>query len=460
MLTKDIITDIYKKIPKTNVLSSIEERYVYSFDASDIQSVEKLPEAVVFVETIEQVQEIVKIANKYKTPIICRGAGTNTVGACVPTHGGIILNFSKMNKILEINTVNMTARVQPGVIVGDLQNEVEKQGLYYPPDPSNLKISTIGGSVAQNSAGARSFKYGTTKDYVVELAVVMANGELIHTGANTIKNATGYNLGSIFVGSEGTLGIVVEITVKLITKPETDRVLIAYFDSVDYAISAVNQILKKQICPTTIDFLDKNSIKTIEDFKHLGLLTGKEAALIIEIDGFQKVIDEQTDLIVSVLNQSCASFVKYSKTKEEAEDIWAARRASMAACTRLKPNVTTDDVVVPRENLAILAKGIQKICKKYDLMICLIGHVGDGSLHPQIPIDFNNKNEYENYKKAKTEIYELTAKLGGIISGEHGIGLTKKPYLSKVVDSGAISYMRQIKKIFDPNNILNPYKIF
>ena len=198
MLTRNVITDIYKKIPKENVLSSLEERYVYSFDSSDVQSVEKLPEAVVFVESVEQVLSIVKIANKHKTPIICRGAGTNTVGACVPTNGGIILNFSKMNKILEINSVNMTARVQPGVIVGDLQNEVEKVGLYYPPDPSNLKISTMGGSVAQNSAGARSFKYGTTKDYVVELAVVMANGELIRTGANTIKNATGYNLGSVF----------------------------------------------------------------------------------------------------------------------------------------------------------------------------------------------------------------------------------------------------------------------
>ena len=460
MLTRNIITDIYKKIPKENVLSSLEERYVYSFDSSDVQNVEKLPEAVVFVESVEQVQSIVKIANKHKTPIICRGAGTNTVGACVPTNGGIILNFSKMNKILEINSVNMTARVQPGVIVGDLQKEVEKVGLYYPPDPSNLKISTMGGSVAQNSAGARSFKYGTTKDYVVELAVVMANGELIGTGANTIKNATGYNLGSVFVGSEGTLGIVVEITVKLITKPEADRVLMAYFDSVDSAIIAVNQIIKKQICPTTIDFMDKNSLKTIEEFKPLGLLTDNEAALIIEVDGFEKVINDQISLITSVLNQNKAVYVKCSSTKEEADKIWMARRSSMAACTRLRPNVTTDDVVVPLKNLAILAKGIQKICEKYDLLICLIGHVGDGSLHPQIPIDFNDKKEYENYKKAKAEIYDLTAKLGGIISGEHGIGLTKKPYLSKVVDSGAISYMRQIKKVFDPNNILNPYKIF
>lgn len=459
MLTKNVVKDLYRKFPAKNILSAPEERYVYSFDASDIRKVENLPEAVVFVETIEQVQTLVKIANKHNRPIICRGAGTNTVGACVPVHGGIILNFSKMNKILEINPVNMTARVQPGVIVGDLQNEVEKLGLYYPPDPSNLKISTMGGSAAQNSAGARSFKYGTTKDYIIDMLVVTADGNLIRTGSNTIKNASGYNLGSLFIGSEGTLGIIVEMTVKLITKPEASRVLMAYFDSVENAVGAVNQIIKKQISPTTIDFMDKNALKTVEAYKPSGLDTRKEAALIIEVDGFNTVINEQISLILSILQQNNAS-VTCAENKAEAEKIWEARRSSMAACTRLRPNVTTDDVVVPRENLAILVKGVQKICQKYGLIMCLIGHVGDGSVHPQIPVDFNDTDEYTRYKKAKSEIYNLTAKLGGIISGEHGIGLTKKDFLPKVIDNGAISYMRQIKKIFDPNNILNPYKIF
>ena len=247
MLTKELITDIYKKIPGQNVLSEPEERYVYSFDASDIQEHVQLPDVVVFVESIEQVQEIVRIANKHKTPIICRGAGTNTVGACIPSHGGIVLNFSKMNKILEINPVNMTARVQPGVVVGELQKQVESLGLYYPPDPSNLKVSTMGGSVAQNSSGARGFKYGCTRDYVIDLLVVMSDGSLVRTGSNTIRNAAGYNLGSLFVGSEGTLGIVVEITVKLITKPEASEVLLAYFDTVEEAVNSVNQIIKKQI---------------------------------------------------------------------------------------------------------------------------------------------------------------------------------------------------------------------
>lgn len=461
MLTKSLIKELNNTLPCNNVLSEIEERYVYSVDASNNPYVKtQLPDAVVFVETIEQVQQVVKIANKHMTPVVCRGAGTNTVGACVPTHGGIVLNFSKMNKILEINPVNMTAKVQPGVIVGDLQKEVEKLGLFYPPDPSNLKVSTIGGSIAQNSAGARCFKYGATKDYIIDMLVVMADGQLIRTGSNTIKNATGYNLGSLFIGSEGTLGIVVEATVKLLTKPQASQVIMAYFDTVEDSISAVNKIIEKQICPTTIDFMDKNAIQTVEKFFPTGLLLNKEAALIIEIDGFKSTIEEQRQTICSTLRQYKASSIQFSTNEQEADNIWSARRSSMGACAKLKPNVTTDDVIVPRENLAKLVNGIQEICDRHNLTACMVGHVGDGSIHPQIPIDYNNKDEYKHYKIAKSEIYNLTIKLGGIISGEHGIGLEKKAYISKVVEGGALDYMRLIKKTFDPKNILNPYKIF
>lgn len=460
MLTDNLIKELNKALPKENILSDEAERYVYSFDASNNQQNKALPDAVVFVENIEQVLKVVKIANEQMTPIICRGAGTNTVGACVPTHGGIVLNFSKMNKILEINPENMTAKVQPGVVVGDLQKAVEKQGLFYPPDPSNLKISTIGGSIAQNSAGARCFKYGATKDYIIDMLVVMANGELIRTGSNTIKNATGYNLGSIFIGSEGTLGIVVEATIKLIPKPEETQVIMAYFDTVEDSIYAVNKIIEKQVFPATIDFMDKNAIQTVEKFYPTGLLCDKESALIIELDGYNTEISRQRETICEILRTNNAANIQYSRTKEEAEHIWAARRSSMAACTKLKPNVTTDDIIVPRSNLAKLVKGVQDICTRHNLTVCLVGHVGDGSVHPQIPIDYNNKDEYKHYKIAKSEIYQLTARLGGIISGEHGIGLEKKAYISQVVDGGALGYMRQIKKIFDPKNILNPYKIF
>lgn len=461
MLTNNLIRELNRTLPKDSVLTELEERYVYSVDALNNPNIKTdVADAVVFPESIEEVQQIVKIANKHMTPIICRGAGTNTVGACVPVHGGIILNFSKMNKILEINPENMTAKVQPGVVVGDLQKEVEKRGLFYPPDPSNLIVSTIGGSIAQNSAGARCFKYGATKDYVIDMLVVMADGQLIRTGSNTIKNATGYNLGSLFIGSEGTLGIVVEATVKLVTKPQASQVIMAYFDKIEDSISVVNKIIEQQICPTTIDFMDKNALRTVEEFYPTGLLTDKDCALIIEIDGYNSVVEAQRTLICQILRENNASKVQYSTNKSEAENIWSARRSSMPACAKLKPNVTTDDVIVPRENLSKLIKGIQEICTRHNLTICMVGHVGDGSVHPQIPIDFADKEEYRHYKIAKSEIYHLTVKLGGIISGEHGIGLEKRPYIAHVIEGGALNYMRQIKKIFDPKNILNPYKIF
>ncbi len=461
MLTSTLIKELNKVLPAKDILSSIEERYVYSVDASNNpQYKTTMPDAVVFVENIEQVQKIVQIANKQMIPIICRGAGTNTVGACVATPGGIILNFSKMNKILEINPKNLTARVQPGVIVGDLQKEVEKIGLFYPPDPSNLKVSTIGGSIAQNSAGARCFKYGATKDYIIDMLVVTANAQLIRTGSNTIKNATGYNLGSLFIGSEGTLGIVVEATVKLIPKPESSQVIMAYFDTVEDSITAVNKIIENQLFPATIDFMDKNAIETVEKFYPAGLICDKDAALIIEIDGYETSLSHQRNTLCEILRENNAANIQYSTNTTESETIWNARRSSMAACTKLKPNVTTDDIIVPRNNLAKLVKGIQDICARHNLTVCLVGHVGDGSVHPQIPIDYNDKNEYKHYKIAKSEIYHLAVKLGGTLSGEHGIGLEKKAFISQVVEGGALDYMRQIKKLFDPNNILNPYKIF
>ena len=281
MLTENLLKELNKTLPDGSLCSDLEERYVYSFDASNPRNSDNIADAVVFIESVDDVVEVVKFANKHSIPIICRGAGTNTVGACRPVCGGIILNFSRMNKILNINASDMTVKVQPGVVIGDLQQEVEKLGLFYPPDPSNLKVSTIGGSIAQNSAGARCFKYGATKDYVIDMIVVTSDGKLLHTGSNTIKNAAGYNLGSLFIGSEGTLGIVVEATLKLIPKPESRKVIMAYFDKTIDAVCCVDNIISKKIFPSTIDFMDKNAMSTVEAFYPTGLLCDKEASLII-----------------------------------------------------------------------------------------------------------------------------------------------------------------------------------
>lgn len=458
--TEKFIKELKKELTPDNVLSTIEERYAYAQDASNLPSISKIPDAVVFVNNTADVVNVIKKAKKYKIPVICRGAGTNTVGACRAEHGGIILNFSKMNNIFEINKENMTAKVQPGVVLGDFQKAVEDLGLFYPPDPSNLRVSTIGGSIAQSSAGARTFKYGSTKNYVLDLEVVTAEGEILRTGSDTVKNATGYNLTSLFVGSEGTLGIITEATLKLIVKPESHKVLMAYFDKIEDAVKTVNMIIDQHITPATIDFMDSNAIKTVEQFYPANLLCDKEAALVIEIDGFKTSLDFQQKIIEDILMRCNASAIQVSHNEEEYNRIWTARRSSMGACAKLKPNVTTDDVIVPRNNLAKLVKGIQDICEKYRLTTCLVGHVGDGSVHPQIPIDYRDEDEYRRFKLAKSEIYDLTAQLNGLISGEHGIGADKRNAISKVVDGTALNYMREIKKVFDPNNILNPYKIF
>lgn len=459
-MNNKLISDLKKNLPSSNILYTLEERYAYAQDSSNSKEINNLPDAVIFVENTEQIQSVIKYANKNKIPVICRGAGTNVVGACKSVHGGIILNFSKMNKILEINRENMTATVEPGVVLGNLQKAVESQGLYYPPDPSNLAVSTIGGSIAQNSGGAKSFKYGTTKDYIINLKVVTANGEILQTGSNTIKNSTGYNLNTLFVGSEGTLGVVAEATLKLIPKPQCKKVIMAYFDTIQETVHCVNSIIEQNIFPATIDFMDKNAINTVEKFYPANLLTNKEAALIIEIDGLECTMEYQENIITGILKYSNASKIETSHNEEEYNKIWTARRSSMGACAKLKPNVTTDDVIVPREKLSKLVLGIREICKKYNLEVCMIGHIGDGSVHPQIPIDYSDEDEYKRYKLAKSEIYKLTASLGGILSGEHGIGIEKRDYIDKVINSVALDCMRKIKKVFDPNNILNPYKIF
>lgn len=461
MLTKNKIEEELEKfLPEDSILSSLEECYVYSQDGTNTRKSEKTSDVVIFPETIEEVQQVVKFANIHEIPVTARGAGTNLIGACLPDSGGIVMNFSKMNKIKRINKTDMTAIVQPGVVVGDLQKAVEEIGLFFPPDPSNLRVSTIGGAIAQSAGGPKTFKYGTTKDYVLGLKVVLADGSLMITGSNTIKNATGYPLSQIFIGSEGTLGIVVEATLKLIPKPETSRVMLAYFDSINDATISVNNIIDSKIFPSTIDFMDNNAINTVEKFYPANLATDKTAALIIEIEGSENSVIEDSNKLKEVLLKSKASGITISNTKEEYERIWTARRASFAATAKLRPDVVTDDMIVPRSNLPKLVEGINKICQKYQLQTCVIGHVGDGNVHPQIALNLEDKHEYANYIKAKEEMYKLTIELDGTLSGEHGIGSEKKKYIPMAIDKVALEYMKKIKVVFDPKNILNPDKIF
>lgn len=459
MLLKNSLEEIKTFIKPNNVLATLEERYCYSTDASNLEKNAQTPDLVVFVETIADVQKILQYANQHKIPVISRGAGTNMVGACVCSQGGIVLNFSKMNKILELNPEDMTIKVQPGVLLNDLKVEAEKQGLFYPPDPSNYKVSTIGGSIALSSGGALAFKYGTTKDYVLSLKIVTADGKLMTVGADTAKNSVGYHLAQLIVGSEGTLGVVVEATLKLIPKPLSYQLVVAYFDSINKAIQSVNNITNAHLYPASIDFMDKNSMMTVEKFIGCGLKQENECLLLIDLDSYSSKIEEEGNKVRDILIKNGAKEVNLLN-REQAELIWQARRSSYAATTRLAPDVVSDDVIVPRSKLSHLLNECNRLSKKYDLKLCIVGHVGDGNIHPQVALNLENEEEFRNYNSFKAELYSLVKELNGSISAEHGVGLEKKPYLENTIDSNAIEYMKLIKRVFDPNNILNPGKIF
>lgn len=456
----DLINNIIKIAGKDNVIFAEDEILVYSTDSTNIVNPEETADVVVFAVNTKQVSDIMKYASQNCIPVTARAAGTSLCGACLPKKGGIVLDFSKMNKIKEINKDNLYCIVEPGVVVEDLKKAVEEQDLFYPPDPSNLKVSMIGGSIGLSSGGPHTFKYGSTKDFIINLEIVTADGMVMHTGSSCSKDVTGYNLTQLFVGSEGTLGIITEATIRLIPKPEAKRIMLAYFDSLENTSQTVNDIISNLITPSVIDLMDKNTLQTIESFYPSGLLTDKEAALLIEIDGFKADLDSQYEKIIEICKNNKSSYIQTASTEEESERIWISRRSSFGATAKLAPNVVTEDVVVPRENIVPLVKGIQSICKKYNLKTCIMGHIGDGNIHPNIALDLRNKEELNNFLKAKTELFELALSLKGRLSGEHGIGCEKSYFIDKAIEAETLKYMKLIKKVFDPKNILNPGKIF
>lgn len=459
MLLKSEIDDI-KKCLNNEILTDSTELYCYAEDATNTRINLQSPDVVIFPETVQDVQKVVKYANERKIPIIARGAGTNMVGACTCPKGGIVLNFTKMNKILDFNTIDMTMTVQSGVVLDDIKKLAATEGLFYPPDPSNFKVSTIGGSIAQSSGGAMGFKYGTTKDYVLSLTVVMADGSIMKFGAKTIKDAVGYHLNQLIIGSEGTLAIVVEAELKLIPKPEAERTILVYYSKIEDAINGVDNILKAKVFPSTIDFMDKNSIVTVEKFKKCGLKTDMEAMLLINIDGFECSMEYQQELVMNALKNSGAELIEVANDEIQKEKVWSARRASFAATAQLAPDVVTDDIIVPRSRIAEMIVGTRNICNKYGLNVCMVGHLGDGNIHPQVALDLNDDVQFKNFQSAKSEIYKLVVDLGGTISAEHGIGIEKIDYLEELIGNSVVDKMRELKQLFDPNNILNPNKIF
>ena len=453
--------EIYKKIETIVRLEFVsdaeEDKICYSYDAAGGKS---LPDIVVRPGTAEEISKIIMLANEYFIPVIPRGSGSGFVGGSTPVSGGIVLVLTRMSKIIFVDEDNLTAEVEPGVITKKLQQEVEKAGLFYPPDPASLKFSTIGGNVAVNSGGPRAIKYGVTKDYILGLEAVLPTGEIIHTGVKTVKGVVGYDLTRLLIGSEGTLGVITKILLKLLPKPRKVRTALAIFPEVDDAARAVTEIIRSKIIPATLEFMDSTALQCVESYIEMGLPKNAGAMLLIEVDGDDDVVEKEIKQIDLLCNKYNAGQIVIAADDKEQEKLWAARRAISPALGRLKPTKINEDIVVPRNKIPSIIKRIRKIAADFNLTIINFGHAGDGNIHVNIMTDKHDKDEYERAEKAVKEIFSAVLDLEGTISGEHGVGLTKSPYIRMEVEPVALQKMKEIKKIFDPNNIMNPGKIF
>lgn len=458
MLSSQVKEKIIAIVTKENFSDSKTELLSYSYDSTP--NMQSMPDAVVSPRNSKEISEVVKICNDYKIPIIARGSGTNLCGGTCPVQGGIVLLFKHMNKILEIDEENLTATVQPGVVTDQLAKAVEAKGLFYPPDPGSMSVSMIGGNINENAGGLRGLKYGVTRDYVIALEIVLANGEIIRTGGKLAKDAAGYDLTRLFVGSEGTLGVITEATLKLLPIPDTKKTMLALYQDLEAAARSVSKIIANKIIPTTLEFLDQPTLKVVEDYVKIGLPTDVQAVLLIEQDGPAEVVDRDLKKIEQVCKQENAVSVQIAKTAEEAAALSMARRTALSALARLKPTTILEDATVPRSEVASMVKAIGQIAKKYNLHICTFGHAGDGNLHPTCPTDARNHDEMERVELAFAEIFDKAIELGGTITGEHGVGVMKAPYLEWKLGKGGIEAMKAIKQGLDPNNIMNPGKVF
>jgi len=456
MLSKTVKDELKAIVGEGRYFDNQEDLLMYSYDAFMVKA---MPEVVLLPVSTEEVSRIMKVASREKIPVTPRGAGTNLTGGSVPTRGGMTLAFTKMNRILDIDKENRNAVVQPGVINMEFQKELAKKGLYYPPDPGSMAVTTMGGNVAENAGGPRAVKYGVTKDYLLGLEVVLASGEVLRTGGKTLKNVTGYNLTQLFCGSEGTLGLITEMTLKLIPLPETKRTLQAAYKNMSDAGRTISKVFEIGILPVALEILDKTFINIIEDYTHLGLPREAEGLLLIEVDGPETAVVPQSERLTKLCQEMGAHEVKVAKTVAENDEIWRARRSAYGAEARLRPTAIAEDCTVPVGNLVAMFHEVGKIAEKYKLLIPIVAHAGDGNLHPQILTDIRDKEEMERVMKAIDEISIKAVELGGTLTGEHGIGIAKREILPLELGEAAMEVTRNIKKAFDPLNILNPDKV-
>jgi glycolate oxidase len=435
-----------------------EALVAHSYDGTPM--LQSLPDGVIYPENTQQVSDIIKQLAAHNVPIITRGSGSNLCGGTVPVQGGVVMVMHRMNQILDIDLENLTATVQPGLITGEFIAHIESLGLFYPPDPSSMRISTIGGNIAECSGGLRGLKYGTTKDYVIGLEAVLASGEIIRTGGKLMKDVAGYDLTKLLVGSEGTLAVITEATLKLVPPPKSKKTMLAMYKDLYGAARTVSRIIEAKIIPATLEFMDNPTIRVVDDFAKLGLPRDMEAILLIEQDGDPEQVERDMMLIQAICEAEQADRVEVAESREHAEKLLTARRSAFTALARLRPTTILEDATVPRSKIADMVLRINEIAQKYQVSIATFGHAGDGNLHPTATTDARDHEEVHRVEQAFEEIFEAAIELGGTITGEHGVGLVKAPYLEWKIGKSGMEVMRGIKLAFDPHNLLNPGKMF
>ena len=457
-LSSSILGKLRKIVGDKGVLTSPVELAAYSFDGTT--DCRGLPEAVVFPVTTDQVSEIMCLANDDEIPVTVRGAGTNVSGGSVPMSGGIVLCTTRMNKIIDLDTANFTVTTQVGVVLNDLNQELAKHNLFFPPDPQSFLAATIGGCVSENAGGPYAVKYGVFKHYLLGMTVVLPSGSIIALGGKTMKNVTGYDLPQLLCGSEGTLAVITEVTLRLLSLPEAKQTVLAVFEEVVTAGHAVHRILSNGVLPAKIELMDNWVIRRIEEVTPLGLPLEAEAILLFELDGMSEAVKKETHQVIELCKQAGAMEVRPARDAMEAENFWTARRAGFSAIFGQSPTVLAEDVTVPPSQMPKLIDRIKNIARTNDLTVVIIGHAGDGNLHPSILTDKNDPEHYNRAEKATHDIFAAALELGGAISGEHGIGLEKRRFLKQAMPPEAIGLLKEIKRIFDPKGILNPGKIW
>ena len=457
MVDERIVQELARIVGADNVSADSADRLLHAFDATQARF---LPEVVVHATTTDQVSRVVRLAHEHRIPILPRGAGSGFTGGSLPIRGGIVLVLTRMNRILEIDPDNLTATVEPGVVTATLQREVERLGLFYPPDPASREFSTLGGNIAECAGGPRCVKYGVTRDYVLGLEVVTASGEVIHTGGKTMKNVVGYDLTRLFVGSEGTLGIVTRIILRLLPRPEARKTLLVAFATIDGAARAVSAIIRGRIIPATLEFMDASAIDCVRQAMELDLPDGSRAVLIIEVDGEPKVLEGQAARILDIVEPLGVIETRVAATAEEAEAIWKVRRSVSPSLRRVNPDKFNEDIVVPRSRVPEMIRALETISAKHKVPIVNFGHAGDGNIHVNVMVDLKEEGMRATVDRVLDEIFRTTVALGGAVSGEHGIGTAKMPFIGLELDAATLATMRAIKQALDPHNIMNPGKIF